>query len=192
VEPESSVRIYIFFRPMRPLDNTPTHSRGSSLSEAGQIPEYEEKKIEIYVNCRLVKDYQKIVYLRARCRTPQMSLSAQEFSFAGSSKAAGTSPSRIDDAGPLDEDDWGGIPVAPNSRDLAIRNMFSQELHYEIMNDTKFFLVEIDSDKHHFAVTPGEKQVVKITPNLEAISKSSESLRKVYSLKPQVVASATY
>eukprot|EP00842_Homolaphlyctis_polyrhiza_P001282 jgi/Hompol1/2154/HPOL_002830-RA len=42
-----------------------------------------EKLIEIYVNCRLVKDYQKIVELRAVLKQPQIMLSSTSFTFSG-------------------------------------------------------------------------------------------------------------
>lgn len=68
VEPESNVRVYICVRPL------PSQTIQESL-ECGKQRDtnlVEEKNIEIYVNCRLVKDFQKIIMLKAECRMPSL------------------------------------------------------------------------------------------------------------------------
>ncbi|KAI8615007.1 hypothetical protein BC830DRAFT_1124579, partial [Chytriomyces sp. MP71] len=67
VQPESYLRVFLRFTPslgdaeMEKMD----------LATANNV---DEKLIEISVNCRLVKDYQKTIYLKARCRKPQIHL----------------------------------------------------------------------------------------------------------------------
>ncbi len=65
VEPESNVRVYICVRPLP----------SQAIQECGERRDpnlVEEKNIEIYVNCRLVKDFQKIIMLKAECRMPSL------------------------------------------------------------------------------------------------------------------------
>ncbi len=68
VEPESNVRVYIRLRPL------PSREIQEFLDSGNQRDpnSVEEKAIEIYVNCRLVKDYQQTLLLKAECRMPSL------------------------------------------------------------------------------------------------------------------------
>lgn len=66
VDAGSHVRVYIRFRP------EPSLAVQQALEqEQGRDPNaIEEKIVEIHVNCRLVKDYEQTVLLKAECRVP--------------------------------------------------------------------------------------------------------------------------
>src|SRR5688500_3242608 len=68
VESESNVRVYIRLRPL-PSREIQEFIDGGNQRDPNLV---EEKTIEIYVNCRLVKDYQQTVLLKAECRMPSL------------------------------------------------------------------------------------------------------------------------
>jgi hypothetical protein len=74
IEPESNVRVYIRSRPL------PSREIQKLLDNGNQRdPDLVEMKmIEIYVNCRLVKDYQQTVLLKAECRMPSLQVNYNE------------------------------------------------------------------------------------------------------------------
>src|SRR5436309_15318936 len=74
VEPESNTRVYIRLIPL------PSRKIQDLLDSGNQRdPDLVEKKIiEIYVNCRLVKDYQHTVLLKAECRMPSLQINYDE------------------------------------------------------------------------------------------------------------------
>ena len=74
IEPESKVRVYIRTRPL------PSREIQESLDSGNQRdPDLVEMKIiEIYVNCRLVKDYQQTVLLKAECKMPSFRVNYNE------------------------------------------------------------------------------------------------------------------
>jgi len=68
VDPQSNVRVYIRLRPLPSREIQQALDRGIPRDPS----EVEEKNIEIYVNCRLVKDYQQTVKVKAECRMPSL------------------------------------------------------------------------------------------------------------------------
>ena len=68
VDPQSNVRVYIRLRPLPSREIQQALDKGIPRDPS----EVEEKNIEIYVNCRLVKDYQQTVKVKAECRMPSL------------------------------------------------------------------------------------------------------------------------
>ncbi|KAI8917062.1 hypothetical protein DFJ77DRAFT_331406 [Powellomyces hirtus] len=143
VEPESQARVYIRLRPSaESVQNQPDTTNGLTRN---QFPttlmvadEPVRKDIEIYINCRLVKDYQKIINLRAICRQPQMLLSRLDFSFRGvmRRKNTGTEPLSV-----REEDIW-SLQLLPAIGEVEVANLLTDPLECCVMNDTMFFNVE--------------------------------------------------
>lgn len=61
IEASGSLRVYVHFRPQ---------SRKQATRKA-----VEEKSVEIYVRCRLLKDFQKVIVLKATCVPPSIDMS---------------------------------------------------------------------------------------------------------------------
>ncbi|CAG8474285.1 10773_t:CDS:2 [Acaulospora colombiana] len=94
----------------------------------------EEKVIEIYVNCRLVKDYQQIVILKAKCKMPSLQVEYEEIdAFIGKISRR--------DVNSKEEDEW-LIQFDQALREIKIKNLLSTPLEYEIVNDTMYFTLE--------------------------------------------------
>lgn len=66
VDAGGNARVYIRFRPL------PASSLQAAWDRGEPRPDnfVEEKLVEIYVNCRLVKDHQQVILLKAKCRMP--------------------------------------------------------------------------------------------------------------------------
>ncbi|GAM18857.1 hypothetical protein SAMD00019534_020320 [Acytostelium subglobosum LB1] len=69
VNANSSVKVFIFFHP----------SGDTSTSEDHAV----QKDIKIFVNCRLIRDFQHVITLLATCRNPQIRLSDYNTVFIG-------------------------------------------------------------------------------------------------------------
>ena len=134
VEPESHCRVYLHFRPSLIL--TSEQPPDERTIEMANIPE--EKTVEISINCRLVKDYQKVVTLNALCRRPQIKLSRIDFSFRSLLKR-GNLEGR-------DEDGW-ATSFDCEEAEMELLNLLCEPLDYEIINDSIYFRVEL-KDKH--------------------------------------------
>jgi len=77
------VRVYIRFFPR------PSAAIQAALDsgESRDPDEMELKTVEIYINCRLVKDYQQVVLLTAECYMPAVRVDWQDsVSFVGMSE----------------------------------------------------------------------------------------------------------
>jgi len=164
IDPESHVRVYIRFRPSQDDSNllpinseekqqqqqqnniilSPTlRSQNDTRGIGGMVKTFREsnrpheKNIEIYINCRLVKDYQKIVPLHAVCRWPQIHVSTLELLFRG--KIRQKTPAEVRDQ---DNDELWYVTLSPPGENVTISNVLEGPLDYEIMNDTLYFKVE--------------------------------------------------
>ncbi|KAJ3290798.1 hypothetical protein HK104_006518 [Borealophlyctis nickersoniae] len=190
IDPESQSRIYLRFRPSEGDFAMQTRR---TLAEADTPV---EKNIEIYINCRLVKDYQKIIPLRAICRWPQVRLSSNLFTFVGAIRKKDVAePGQRKD----EENPWIVSFRQPSSLDLEVTNLLIDPLEYEIVNDTMYFTLENldvgdrEADREGQSPPPdtcrgrrggvwtmaGEgMHHVRITPNLEAIAKNADALRR--------------
>ncbi|KND01233.1 uncharacterized protein SPPG_04324 [Spizellomyces punctatus DAOM BR117] len=148
VEPESQARVYIRLRPSAnstynicrqsvPSSGQPVIpgiQRQASLTAANQPV---EKNVEIYINCRLVKDYQKIINLRAICRQPQMQILDQEIVFRGMFRRKDEGASAV----AKEEDVW-ALQLHPLKATIEVGNLLTDPLDCWVMNDTMFFAVE--------------------------------------------------
>ena len=80
VPSENHVRVYIRFFP-RP---SAAIQAAIDSGESRDPDELELKTVEIYINCRLVKDYQQVVLLTAECYMPAVRVNWQDsVSFVG-------------------------------------------------------------------------------------------------------------
>lgn len=152
VEPNSSVRVYLRLRV------TPDAAQSFNDSEV------EIRKVEIYVNCRLVRDYQKTVTLRINCRFPSMKLPHQEFRFVGRPRTA-------------DEVSNGFKPhVSPSYHELFVKHIVLGTSHLKIMNDTQYFFAE----KTDLELTGKAEEIIQIRPNWDRIKANEQELLKVH------------
>ncbi|KAI9139015.1 hypothetical protein BKA69DRAFT_705580 [Paraphysoderma sedebokerense] len=156
VQPDSHTRVYLRFRPSPSLAIQKMMENNRADFDPNLV---EEKHIEIYINCRLVKDYQQIVHLKALCRFPQMSLSSKSLVFRGNIRAASDEPSFHFDS---------------VEQRLDIKNLFSSTLKLEYMNDTLYFLLEAPS-----SIVQGKSgTTIVIRPNSEALRKNMDILKR--------------
>lgn len=85
-----TARVYIRFRPMPSTKALPATNSGSINSSSSDgltmnddTGPAEQKTIRIYVGCRLVKDYQFAVNLKANCSWPTFSIDKDVMDFRG-------------------------------------------------------------------------------------------------------------
>ncbi|KAJ3261021.1 hypothetical protein HK103_006976 [Boothiomyces macroporosus] len=99
-----------------------------------QLEDYvEHKDIEIYVNCRLVKDYQKVIPLKALCTPLQMTVSPNDFVFSCAvSKKANN---EIEALTPQQ--------IQCDNDILAITNSSDKTLEFHIICDSIYFDIEL-------------------------------------------------
>src|SRR5436190_12869796 len=187
VEPESNARVYIRLRPL------PSREIQEFLDSGNQRdPELvEEKTIEIYVNCRLVKDYQQTVLLKAECRMPSLQVNYNEtealmgklflrlieklflinfIAYILSGKIWRR------DSNNKEDDEW-NLQFSPEFREIKINNLLDKHSEYEIVNDTMYFNLEIPNDVKEIA--PKSFHNISVRPNLKALVKNAESVRRV-------------
>ncbi|PKC72861.1 hypothetical protein RhiirA1_411279 [Rhizophagus irregularis] len=160
IEPESNVRVYIRSRPL------PSREIQKLLDSGNQRdPDLVETKIiEIYVNCRLVKDYQQTVILKAECRMPSLQVNYNEME-ALMGKICRNK----------DDDEW-NFQFNPEFREIRINNLLDKPLEYEIVNDTMYFNLEFSSDVKEIA--PKAFHNILVRPNLKSLTKHAESVRR--------------
>ncbi|GES89175.1 hypothetical protein GLOIN_2v1769365 [Rhizophagus clarus] len=160
IDPESNVRVYIRSRPL------PSREIQKLLDSGYQRdPDLVEMKtIEIYVNCRLVKDYQQTVLLKAECRMPSLRVNYNEMEALmgkiGRNK---------------DDDEW-NFQFNPEFREIRINNLLDKPLEYEIVNDTMYFNLEFSSDIKE--VAPKSFHNILVRPNLKSLTKHAENVRR--------------
>ncbi|KAJ3175580.1 hypothetical protein HDU87_006077 [Geranomyces variabilis] len=205
VEPESQARVYIRLRPSAESINGPDD--GPTAALRNQFPttlivadEPVEKDIEIYINCRLVKDYQKIINLRAICRQPQMLLSNLEFDFRGVMRRRNLGH----DATTGREEDMWSLQLLPAHAEVEIANLLTDPLDCCVMNDSMYFNVDLGTRdmedapsqsggvvaaatvtpsltkvRRHLGLSIGSQRsaAVRVTPNMDALMRHVDKLR---------------
>jgi hypothetical protein len=107
IEAESQKQVYLQFI-FEPMD--------------GQSSEV--KQFDIYVNCRLIKDYQKVISFRAECQQPKLLVSETDFTFSTSLKS--------------DSD----IPKCKGDGEFTITNNSKEQLEYRIVCESIYFTLE--------------------------------------------------
>ncbi|EGC35017.1 hypothetical protein DICPUDRAFT_79246 [Dictyostelium purpureum] len=76
VEPNSQVKVFLYFHCPSPQN---TSANPLSLSTNNTTT----KEIKIFLNCRLIRDYQQVINLTAACKYPQIKLSDLNIVFKG-------------------------------------------------------------------------------------------------------------
>ncbi|CAG8544148.1 2498_t:CDS:2, partial [Funneliformis caledonium] len=147
VEPGSNVRVYIRLKPL-PSREIQEFLDGGNQRDPNLV---EEKVIEIYVNCRLVKDYQQTLILKAECKIWRRDPNNKE------------------------DDEW-NLQFNPEFREIKINNLLDKPLEYEIINDTMYFNLELCNDVKE--VAPKSFHNVLVRPNLKSLIKNAESVRR--------------
>ncbi|KAG0296881.1 hypothetical protein BGZ96_008236 [Linnemannia gamsii] len=165
VPSENHVRVYIRFFP-RP---SAAIQAAIGSGENRDPDEVELKTVEIYINCRLVKDYQQVVLLTAECYMPAVRVDWQDsVSFVGRF-------SREPSGSAENADEW-RISFKEDYRILGISNLLQIPLEYEIVNDTMYFNLEYpEPDK---VVDGLDKHEIRIVPNAKALLRNAENFRR--------------
>ncbi|KAG0065796.1 hypothetical protein BGZ89_007929 [Linnemannia elongata] len=165
VPSENHVRVYIRFFP-RP---SAAIQAAIDSGESRDPDELELKTIEIYINCRLVKDYQQVVLLTAECYMPAVRVDWQDsVSFVGrfSRESSGSAENT---------DEW-KISFKEDYRILGICNLLQIPLEYEIVNDTMYFNLEYpEPDK---VIDGLDKHEIRVVPNAKALLRNAENFRR--------------
>jgi hypothetical protein len=141
VEAQSSAKVYVLYKPNK---------------YGGQI-NYDDQ-IELYVKCRLVKDFQQIVQLCATCLRPQMLLSNSYILFSNNNNV-----------------------IEPNQMDIAISNLSdTEDLNYVVRSDfCVFFDVEVNGDDYEGSSIPARmSQKLTVIPNLALINDPQHANKK--------------
>jgi hypothetical protein len=158
----------------------------------------EHKRFEIHVNCRLVKDYQKVISFTAECRKANLKVSESEFYFNVSMKQT------VD------------IFNSKNNNVFEICNLTDNTIQFQIMNESPHFFLEsqLNTDNicgkhksalvnrlisffsrpeiespndgiwfpvkyfHSIELQPNETLQFRVLPCLDAIEKDIDQLRK--------------
>ncbi|KAI9329352.1 hypothetical protein BDR26DRAFT_729799 [Obelidium mucronatum] len=182
VQPESFMRVFLRYRPSLGDDE---QNEKMDLNTANTI---DEKVIEVSVNCRLVKDYQKTIYLRASCRRPQIYLPTQELAFGGKIRRKTAPVDRVSVADEA-EKDW-EIKFTEQCATLKIQNLLSDALDFEILNDSMYFGVDIvdESDTNQgftrktqncsAIVDVDQSRTIRIFPVMSTLFKDVDVLRR--------------
>ncbi|KAF9189592.1 hypothetical protein BGZ50_000692 [Haplosporangium sp. Z 11] len=165
VPAENHVRVYIRFFPQ------PSAAIQAALDtgEYRDPDEMELKTVEIYINCRLVKDYQHVVLLTAECYMPALRVDWQDsVSFVGRVYREPVASSET-------TDEW-KLSFLEDHRILGISNLLKIPLDYEIVNDTMYFNLEYPEPEK---VLDGlQNHQIRVVPNMKALLRNAENFRR--------------
>ncbi|CAO3566103.1 unnamed protein product [Mortierella alpina] len=165
VPAQNHVRVYIRFFPRPSAAIQAALDKG----EYRDPDEMEFKTVEIYINCRLVKDYQQVVVLTAECYMPAVRVDWDDsISFVGRV--------RRESAGSSEGTEEWKLSFVEDSRILGITNLLDIPLDYEIVNDTMYFNLEYpEPDK---VVDGLQTHEVRVVPNVKALLRNAENFRR--------------
>ncbi|KAF9351228.1 hypothetical protein BGX26_010721 [Mortierella sp. AD094] len=165
VPSENHVRVYIRFFP-RP---SAAIQAALNTGEHRDPDEVELKVVEIYINCRLVKDYQQVVTLTAECYLPAIRVSWQD-SVSFVARLSRESSDSSDNA-----DEW-KLSFKEDCRTLGVSNLLNIPLEYEIVNDTMYFNLEYpEPDK---VIDGLQSHEIRVVPNVKALLRNPENFRR--------------
>ena len=140
IEPESSARVFVRFWPGQSMPSSDNLAIGND--QRGLSERWVEKRVEIYVNCRLVKDFQRIIEFKAMLRQPQILLSSTSFIFSGMIRRK----QQIDGSSVINQSADGSalnvIQFEPTLDNFSVTNLLQDTLEYEIVTDSVFFTAE--------------------------------------------------
>lgn len=162
IEPQTSARVFVLYKPLQLSHQSPASGDNS-------LVQHYKDDAELYVRCRLVKDYQQVVKVRAQCLLPQMSISSSELNFIGEV---------------ADKDKY-----QPKSAELTIKNLMEEPLKYEVRSDFCLCFSVITPKKciisgkntHTLTVLPVMSQIQKTSDWLH--NKSVEEHFTIYNRK---------
>ena len=166
------MRVYIRFIPPRTWLQPMRLPQDMTLAEASEPI---LKTAEIMVNCRLVKDYSKVILLKASCRQPQINISQSDFTFPGTITK--------NELPGVDADRQWNVDFTTDSDILTITNILRDPLEYTIMSDSMYFAYENEdamrlSDGKPWVLLSNERHRIRIRPRLDVILKHVDFLRK--------------
>lgn len=119
VDKRGTCRVYVLYKPHRPKQIKQPLSTAPALVD----------EIDLYIKCRLVKDYQQVVKLRAKCIPPRMKISTSDLLFIADRKTM----------------------VEPSSVNITIQNLCKEPLHYRVRDDYCVFFEITAPRKCHIA-----------------------------------------
>ncbi|KAG0328401.1 hypothetical protein BGZ99_005416 [Dissophora globulifera] len=165
VPSENHVRVYLRFFPR------PSAAIQAALDngEYRDPDEMELKTVEIYINCRLVKDYQQVVLLTAECYLPAIRVDWQDtVSFIAR-------VTREPQASQDSADEW-KITFKDDHRILGVSNLLNIPLDYEIVNNTMYFMLEFPEPEK--VIDGLQKHEIRVVPNVKALLRNAENFRR--------------
>ncbi|KAI8854040.1 hypothetical protein BC829DRAFT_439515 [Chytridium lagenaria] len=170
VPAESAVRLFLRLR----LRN----SRGG-----GPVDAFEPFSAEICINCRLVKDYQKVILLKAECAEPRFEVPIKDFLFRGKLQSL---PSMTKEG-----ETETVVELDPPFVELPVLNSFDEDVVIEVFNDSYFFDVEAANARSSpgdvvaalhgsksFVIAGGTSRNLRVNINVDEVLKSEELIRR--------------
>jgi hypothetical protein len=136
VDANKSIRIYIMFKPT-------------------QIS-MQQEEIEIFLKCRILKDFQERFILRAKINEPQMKCSPQELLFIGTDE-------KLD-----------SLNISPKNDKIKIKNLKEKNLKFLIKTSSLYFDIEPIS----FEIKKKKEIQILIKPNIKKILEN-QSFKKL-------------
>lgn len=160
VEPHSAQRVYLrLYLDLSDAADSSTGDGGPCLH-----------RIEAYINCRLVKDFQKQINIDAYCRRPSLRLSSSEFRFDGSLSK------QVADASREAKQGAALLSMEPaDGHQLAVTNVCDHAVPLLVVNDTRFFSVAQPA----LPIARGATVSIDIALNADEIRDNLAFLQKV-------------
>ncbi|RKP06365.1 hypothetical protein THASP1DRAFT_31817 [Thamnocephalis sphaerospora] len=151
-----TTRVYIRFRPL-PGPSAGAPPLGAPTQEIDAV---ERKVIRIYVGCRLVKDYQFTVNMRAACRWPTIRVDKDVIDFRGVTQPSG-----------------GNIDVnLENSQDhIVVSNATEAPARFVLHNDSTFFSVTQSTEE--ILLTGSSSVELYVEPRMSVLQKYMKTIR---------------
>ncbi|KAI9597125.1 hypothetical protein BDF19DRAFT_464050 [Syncephalis fuscata] len=169
-----TTRVYIRFRPLPATKTVSPTSTSTTATSNGQISHSshqdndavmtlpaEQKLIRIYVGCRLVKDYQFVVNLKANCWWPTFSIDKDVVDFRGVS---------------VQESSGFDISLESDHDILTVTNLTGQLTAFTVINDSTFFDVEPASEC--IQLSGQSSTIIVIRPRLDGLKKYMKTIRR--------------
>jgi len=163
----SSERIFVHFHAYSPEHEI----------SLGDCVTYE---VYIGIDCGLVKDYQKIIKLKAKCYLPSLKLHSENVTFSGKiclddpknkGKKKATCPQRKTSKRKQEQENF-SIELTEQQLSVNIQNIQAVPIRYIIRNDSLFFLLKSSEDlEKPQELCPDEIHEIVVIPNLESIIK---------------------
>ncbi|KAJ8902553.1 hypothetical protein NDN08_006956 [Rhodosorus marinus] len=184
INPRQKRRIFLYFRP-RLEEEDLQHLQGDLVATTIV------RKFNVSINCRLVKDFQETIEITATCRPPQLKLNQTDFLFDlnlnmlnMTKSQARKTPVKSSLMSPAvhNRDSEQAIYKAlieegsHLEKVLEVHNLFDDELHYAVRNDSLFFssdgqLVGSLVDQNRFAKLTLKLRVSRLLERLAFLVK---------------------